>query len=34
LANAVTELSAADRLSSLDAWNRALELYPGYSGVK
>jgi uncharacterized protein (TIGR01319 family) len=32
--NAVTELSEADRLSSLDAWNRALELYPGYSGVK
>ena len=32
--NAVTELSEADRLKSLDAWNGALELYPGYSGVK
>ena len=32
--NAVTELSEADRLRSLDAWNKALELYPGYSGVK
>ena len=31
--NAVTELSAADRLQSLDNWNKALELYPGYSGV-
>ncbi len=31
--NAVTELSPADRLQSLDNWNKALELYPGYSGV-
>ena len=32
--NAVTELSEAERLRSLDDWNTALELYPGYSGVK
>lgn len=32
--NAVVEMSSEGRLAALDAWNSALELYPGYSGVK
>lgn len=31
--NAVTEMTPRERLASLDDWNNALELYPGYSGV-
>lgn len=32
--NAVTEMSLSERLKALDSWNSALELYPGYSGMK
>lgn len=32
--NAVTEISLSERLKALDSWNSALELYPGYSGMK
>lgn len=28
------DLPEAQRLASLDSWNKSLELYPGYSGVK
>ena len=31
--NAVTDYTEADRLKFLGAWNEALDLYPGYSGV-
>jgi hypothetical protein len=32
--NANTEMSEPERLACLDAWNHALELYPGYSEVR
>jgi uncharacterized protein (TIGR01319 family) len=32
--NAVTDLTETERRDSLDSWNRALDLYPGYSGVR
>jgi uncharacterized protein (TIGR01319 family) len=32
--NAVTDLSEKERLDYLDSWNKTLDLYPGYSGVK